>query len=160
MKKTTDIVGYTLLGLSVASIFVGLSPLFPVQVEAYLVGGVLFVAGAWVLAGPELRGAFRKALAATRGMRGKKRVNSMESGRVVIDPLLPVRILKLAKDHDGVLTVAMAAMELNVPLTHAQAGLEECVRAGNAVPDYDIPRGHAVYRFPEFLPQDPQRLSN
>ena len=41
-------------------------------------------------------------------------------------------------------------MELNVPLDQAQAGLDECVRAGNAFPDYDIARGHALYRFPEF----------
>ena len=51
-------------------------------------------------------------------------------------------------------------MELTVPLDHAEAGLTECVRAGNAIPDYDIPRGHALYRFPEFTAPDSPRLSS
>jgi hypothetical protein len=34
------------------------------------------------------------------------------------------------------------------------------VRAGNAVPDYDIPRGHELYRFPELLPEDPNQPSD
>lgn len=69
---------------------------------------------------------------------------------MVIDPLLPVRILKLAREHKGILTVAQVAISLDVPLDQAEAGLSECVRAGNATPDYDIPRAHAFYRFPEF----------
>ena len=77
-----------------------------------------------------------------------------------IDPLLPVRILRLAKDHAGIITVAQVAIELNVPLAHAEAGLAECVRAGNAMPDYDIAHAHPLYRFPEFLPPDPPRLSH
>ena len=163
MKKTSDIVGYTLLGLSAVSVFVGVSPIFPVAIEAFLVGGVLFVAGAWVLAGKELRSTIRRAFEATRSARGGKgmrRVNEEAPSAPLADPLLPVRILKLAKDHDGILTVAMVAIELFVPLAQAQKAMDECVRAGNAVPDYDIPRGHALYRFPEFLPRDPQRLSN
>ena len=44
------------------------------------------------------------------------------------------------------------SIELNVPLDQAGAALEECVRRGNAFPDYDIDRQHAVYRFPEFMP--------
>ena len=70
--------------------------------------------------------------------------------RTIIDPLLPVRILKLAREHKGTLTVAEVAIGLNVPLDQAEAGLSECVRAGNAIPDYDIARAHALYRFPEF----------
>jgi hypothetical protein len=45
-----------------------------------------------------------------------------------------------------------------VPLDQAEAGLAECVRAGNAVPDYDIARAHAVYRFPEFIPPEQPKL--
>ena len=71
-----------------------------------------------------------------------------------------MRILKLAKGHGGILTVAEVAMDLNVPLDQAEAGLSECVRAGNAVPDYDIQRAHAVFRFPEFLEPDAPRISS
>jgi hypothetical protein len=62
-----------------------------------------------------------------------------------------VRILKLAKSRGGTLTVSEVAIELDVPLDHAEAGLEACVRAGNALPDYDVARGHMLYRFPEFI---------
>jgi hypothetical protein len=79
---------------------------------------------------------------------------------VTIDPLLPVRILRLAKDHEGILTVAQVAIELNVPLDHADAGLAECVRAGNAIPDYDIAHAHPLYKFPEFLAPEPPRLTS
>jgi len=75
-----------------------------------------------------------------------------------IDPLLPVRILKLARDKGGILSVADVAIGLEVPLDHAEAGLAECVRAGNALPDYDIARAHPIYRFPEFLPPEPHRI--
>jgi hypothetical protein len=68
---------------------------------------------------------------------------------------LPVRILKLAKQGRGLLTVAEVAIELNVPLDQAQAGFDECVRAGNAFPDFDMIRGLSVYRFPEFAEPDP-----
>jgi len=120
------------------------------------VGIVLFGVGAWVLAGRELRETIRRGLRASRqgGTRGSR---GGRPASVSIDPLLPVRILKLAKSHGGILTVADVAIQLNVPLDHAEAGLSECVRAGNAVPDYDIPRAHAVFRFPEFLgPDTPQ----
>lgn len=90
-----------------------------------------------------------------------RRLASRGSGPAVpIDPLLPVRILKLAKERAGTLTVAEVAMDLNVPLDQAQAGIDQCVNAGNAVPDYDIPRGLALYRFPEFLTTDQNPLSN
>ncbi len=75
-------------------------------------------------------------------------------------PAAAVRVLKLARELGGVLTVAQVAMELNVPLDQAQAGLDECVRAGNAFLDYDMARGHALYRFPEFVGPDRGLLSN
>ena len=174
MKLSQRIVGWGLVGLGAASLFVGASPIFPVWIEAFVLGGALFVAGAWVLAGKELRGTIRKGLRAWRDsgpQRGLRRLVSRDAGSLrrlaqrqagaveLKDPLLPVRILKLARQMSGLLTVAQAAMELNVPLDQAQAGLDECVRAGNAFPDYDISRGHALYRFPEFTEPGPNSFS-
>ena len=162
MTRIQKIIGYGAIALSVVSIFIGVSPLFAVRFEAYAVGVVLFGIGAWVLAGRELRDTIRKAIRSARqgrtdGRRGGRRPGPAS---VTIDPLLPVRILKLAKGHGGILTVAEVAMDLNVPLDQAEAGLSECVRAGNAVPDYDIPRAHPVFRFPEFLGPDAPRISS
>jgi len=162
MKPASRIVGWCLVALGGVSILVGVSPLFAIRFEAYFLGVALFGAGAWVLAGRELRDTIRRGLRATRqARRSSRRAGERSAGGVaLLDPLLPVRILKLARAHRGLLTVARVAMELNVPLDQAQAGLDECVRAGNALPDFDIPRGHALYRFPEFSETDPPRLSN
>jgi len=162
MKLSQRIIGYGAVILGAVSVLVGALPWFGVQVEAYAVGIVFFATGAWVLAGPELRDTAMRANAAAREARRSSRRATRRPGRdpVIIDPLLPVRILKLAREMGGTLTVAQVAMELTVPLDHAEAGLNECVRAGNAIPDYDIPRGHAVYRFPEFAEPDPPRLSS
>jgi len=174
MKFSQRFVGWGLVALGAVSFLVGSSPLFPVYVEAFLLGGALFAAGAWVLAGKELRDTMRKGLrfwreqrlsTGTRGTRpgirgsgsaSRRRIAQRGAGEVeLMDPLLPVRILKLAQQHAGSLTVALVAMELNVPLDQAQAGLDECIRAGNALPDYDVGRGHALYKFPEFTEEDP-----
>jgi hypothetical protein len=161
MSRLSRLVGWTLVALGGISLFVGMSPLFPIGIEAFLLGGALFVAGAWVLAGKELRTSLRQAMRAARQMRhsSKMAAGRPPGGTPLLDRLLPVRILKLAQQHGGVLTVARVAMELNVPLDQAQAGLDECVRVGNALPDYDISRGHALYRFPEFTEPDQPRLS-
>jgi hypothetical protein len=148
MKDLSRVVGYTVIGLGGAAILVGSSPVFPVFFEAFLVGGLLIAVGLWILAGRDLRSLLRRA-ARTRRTPGTQR-----RPPVVIDPLLPVRILKLAKDREGTLSVSDVAIELNVPLDHAEAGLEACVRAGNGLPDYDVARGHMLYKFPEFLPQE------
>jgi hypothetical protein len=162
MSRAQKIVGYGAIALSVVSFLMGLIPWIPVRFEAYAVGVVLFGIGAWVLAGRELRDTIRRAFRAFRqgGTDGRRPGRRTGPASVSIDPLLPVRILKLAKSHAGVLTVAEVAMNLDVPLDHAEAGLSECVRAGNAVPDYDIPRAHPVFRFPEFLEPDPPRISS
>jgi hypothetical protein len=70
------------------------------------------------------------------------------------DPLLPVRILKLAKAHRGILTLSIVAIELNVPLADAEAGLDECVRQGLATPDYDMGKEVKYYRFQEDIPPE------
>ncbi|MGA2481461.1 MAG: hypothetical protein ABSG63_22210 [Spirochaetia bacterium] len=159
MNRAQRIVGYTLIAVGAISIFVGASPLFPIGLEAFVIGGIFMASGAWVLAGKELRETVRRGIAVLLDKRRAGQRGRGGNGPVTIDPLLPVRILRLAKDHAGIITVAQVAIELNVPLDHAEAGLAECVRAGNAMPDYDIAHAHPLYRFPEFLPPEPPRLS-
>jgi hypothetical protein len=162
VKPSQRITGWSLIVVGGISLFVGLSPLFPIGLEAFLLGGVFSAAGAWVLAGSELRSTIRRALRAWRDAR-RSALRASQRGpgaAALLDRLLPVRILKLAREQRGVLSVAQVAMELNVPLDQAQAGLDECVRAGNAVPDFDMVRGHALYRFPEFAGPDRDLLSN
>jgi hypothetical protein len=81
------------------------------------------------------------------------------TGPVAIDPLLPVRILRLAREKAGALTVSEVAISLNVPLEQAEEGLRACVRAGNATMDYDVTRGFTFYTFPEFLPPGDRSIS-
>jgi len=147
VKRIRKLLGYVALALGGAAIIVGASPLFPVFLEAFVLGGALVGAGLWILAGPDLRASLRKVIR----LKTTSRPADRRPARVIIDPLLPVRILRLARAHRGVLTVALVAMELSVPLEQAEAGLSECVRAGNALPDYDIAHAHATYRFPEFI---------
>jgi hypothetical protein len=154
MKNLSRVAGYTVIALGGAAIFVGSSPLFPVYFQAFLVGGLLIAAGLWILAGRDLRGLLRRAARTSRAAGASHGAGSQRRPPIVIDPLLPVRILKLAKTRSGTLTVSDVAIELNVPLEHAEQGLEACVRAGNALPDYDVARGHMLYRFPEFLPRE------
>lgn len=69
-----------------------------------------------------------------------------------LDPLLAVRVLRLAEEAGGRLTVSVAAMRLDVPLDQAQDALDECVVKGAARLEVDEASGMAEYRFPEFLP--------
>ncbi len=149
MKKSRRALGYAIIAVGVAGILVGASPIFPVFIEAFVVGGILIGAGLWILAGPELRASLRRAAHVTSAARRPERRPA--APRTIVDPLLPVRILRLARERRGTLTVAEVAMSLDIPLDQAEAGLSECVRAGNAIPDYDIARNHALYRFPEFI---------
>ena len=164
MKGTQQIIGWSAVAFGAVCVFVGASPLFPgIHWEGILLGLGSFGAGAWVLAGPELRATMRKGLGVLRSSRKLSRGagTAARSPAVAgLDPLLPVRILRLAKERNGILTVAEVAMSLEVPLDQAEAGIAECVRAGNAFPDYDIARAHAIYRFPEFLPPDPLKLTS
>ncbi len=163
MKLTQRVIGWALVAFGAVSIFAGASPVFEaIHLEGVLIGLASFGAGAWVLAGKELRGTIRRGLQAWQdSRRSARRVSQRGPGAAALmDRLLPVRILKLARELGGVLTVAQVAMELNVPLDQAQAGLDECVRAGNAFLDYDMARGHALYRFPEFVGPDRGLLSN
>ena len=142
------VTGYVLVGFGVLSIIDYFSPI-PIPTTffgAFFTGGIAIVAGAWLLSGGGWL-VYLKRWAATRD-----RGSAGNPGAVRFDPLLPVEILRLARERDGLLTVSNVSIELNVPLDQAGAALEECVRRGNAFPDYDIGRQHAVYRFPEFMP--------
>jgi hypothetical protein len=162
MKLSQRVIGWGLVAFGAVSVFAGASPMFEaIHLEGVFIGLASFAAGAWVLAGKELRGTIVRALRAWQDARRASRLGQSGPGAIeLMDRLLPVRILKLAREQRGVLTVAQVAMELNVPLDQARAGLDECVRAGNAFPDYDITRGHALYRFPEFDGPDRNLLSN
>jgi hypothetical protein len=72
--------------------------------------------------------------------------------RAPVDPLVPVKILKLAREHRGILTQSEVAVDLTLTLSEAEAGLEECVRSGVAVADFDMEREVKYYRFHEFVP--------
>ena len=89
-------------------------------------------------------------LMASEGRRSGRAAASSPSGR--IDPLLPVRVLKLAEARKGLLTVSAVAMALNVGLDECQSALDELVKKGAAIVDVDISTGVATYQFPEFLP--------
>jgi len=163
MKLSQRVIGWGLVGFGAVTVLAGAIPwVEAIHLEGVFIGLASFAAGAWVLAGKELRGTIRRGLRAWQDTRRSARnVSQRGPGAVALmDRLLPVRILKLAREQGGVLTVAQVAMELNVPLDQAQAGLDECVRAGNAFPDYDMARGHALYRFPEFVGPDRDLLSN
>ena len=86
---------------------------------------------------------------------GSMRRPAETQGRVQpprIDPLLPVRVLKLAESRSGVVTVSSVAMALNVGLDECQLALDELVRKGAANVDVDLTTGVASYCFPEFQP--------
>jgi hypothetical protein len=74
--------------------------------------------------------------------------------RKLSDPLIAVRVLRLAEQKKGMLSISQTAMELNIPLSDAEAGLDECVARGTASIEVDSNTGLAYYRFPEFLPKD------
>lgn len=148
------VVGYVFVGFGVLSIVDFFSPI-PIPTTffgAFFTGIIAIAAGAWLLTGGGWM-AYLRRWAAARGARSGRKPEEAAS----FDPLLPVEILRLARERGGLLTVSEVAISLNVPLAQAGAALEECVRRGNAFPDYDIDRQHAIYRFPEFTPR-PRRL--
>jgi hypothetical protein len=86
-------------------------------------------------------------------LRSERRpVEGQGKARPRIDPLLPVRVLKLAEARGGLLTVSAVAMALNVGLDECQLALDELVRKGAALADVNMSTGVASYSFPEFLP--------
>ena len=148
--------GNALFVLGVLNIlnFMAPQPIPTVGISAFIFGGLLIGAGLfikgigapgaiqWRRLGSVLRGTGKTDAERRHG-------NPDPSERA--DPLLAVRVLRLAEAKDGCLTVAQTSMELNVPLDASQAALDECVLKGGAYIDIDAGTGIALYRFPEFL---------
>ncbi len=123
------------------------NPAIPTMGLQAIVVGALFIAGGAFLLRPAGSAAPRlSSLFARRKGLGEGR-------RPSLDPLLPVRVLRLAEQRGGSLTVSAVAMSLEVGLDEAQAALDELVRKGAAGVDIDLATGIATYRFPEFLPR-------
>ena len=141
------IAGWFLIGLGLANIanFMAPKPIPTVGAGAFIAGGLLIVAGLAVNGlGPALAERIRLLLRSETAPR--------KAVPRPIDPLLPVRILKLAEKRSGRLTVSVAAMSLEIGLDQAQAGLEELERRGAASSEIDEETGLMAWRFPEFLP--------
>lgn len=146
------ILGYGLLGLGALSVldFFSPIPIPTVGLAAFASGALIMAGGLYVLYLRDMdwKGLLRKMVSRPPG--------GAESKRTPVDPMVPVAILKLAQQKNGVLTVSMVSMALNLPLPVAEAGMEECVQRGAATPEYDEVRGTMAYRFQEFLPPPAQ----
>lgn len=147
-KKFTwsKLFGYGLISFGVLSILDLFSPIpIPtVGLTAILSGGVFILLGAVLLN-------INKSFWLDLVRRNRK---LFAKPQVQIDPLLPVKILKLSKAHNGILTSSQVAIELNIPLDMAEAGLDECLRFNHATADYDMKRELKYYKFQEHLPLD------
>jgi hypothetical protein len=144
--KSKKWVGVVLLALGLISfdirIFGGLIPLF---------GILLMITGAAVLV-RQFGGVSRLLKLFTLN----ERTEQLPPRAPSADHLLPVRVLKLAEKREGVLTVSVVAMALDVELDAAQWALDELVRKGAANVDVDMASGIASYIFPEFTPRTVQ----
>lgn len=67
------------------------------------------------------------------------------------DPLLSVRVLRLASEKKGRLTLAQTAIALNVSLDQVEGALDECSKKGSAYMEVNPQTGFTTYCFPEFL---------
>lgn len=141
------LVGWGLIGLGLANIvnFMAPRPIPTVGAGAIVSGVILVMAGLGV-----------SGLGTAIGERLRLLLRSEAAPRKAaprpVDPMLPVRLLKLAERRGGRLTVSVAAMSLEIGLDQAQAALEELERRGAASSEIDESTGLLTWRFPEFLP--------
>jgi len=142
-KRKRRVLGYSAIAVGTASTIVFLSPIFPIGIEGLVIGAIFFGIAWWALG----NASFSRLLHPV----GRPPAEAT----VPIDPLLPVQILRLAREAGGTLTVAQVAMELNIPISEAQTGLLACVRSGSASEDYNVEAGYAVFTFPEFRRPEP-----
>jgi len=138
VKNGRRVLGYGAITLGTVSTIVFLSPIFPIGFEAFFIGAIFFGIAYWALAKPSINGILRRFVP-----------RAIEPS-IEIDPLLPVQILRMAREREGSLTVSEVAIELNVPIATAEAGLRACVRSGSASEEYDLALGYAQFNFPEF----------
>ena len=120
--------------------------------DEFLLLSLFFIVFGSVRLGKELGAAERVRLL----LRSSRSPEPPDKARKRIDPLLPVRVLKLAESRGGLLTVSSVAMALNVGLDECQVALDELVRKGAALVDVNLSTGVASYSFPEFLPVSPE----
>jgi hypothetical protein len=149
--------GNSLIGLGLLNIvnFFAPRPIPTVGISAFIVGGLLIGAGiALKMGGTGSSIHWRRLGGLLRNDEKKGARNGIRNGDkqpAPIDPLLAVKVLRLAEQRGGTLTVAQTAMELNVPLDDAQEALDECARKGGADIEVDPNTAVSVYRFREFL---------
>jgi hypothetical protein len=145
--------------VGVALLLVGFLAVFNTRFGGeFLVLGIvgIVVGSSILLKGINLKERLRRILSTipneySRGLRRKEDIAG-------IDPLLPVRVLKLAESRGGKLSVSTVAMSLDVALDDAQAALDELQRKGAASAEVDLATGVATYTFPEFL-REPKETS-
>lgn len=150
--KGRKLLGWILVGLGALSVvdFFSPIPIPTVGAAALISGGILLIAGLGVLKLGDLN--WRGLI----GLRSAQGQTSQPRRRTRVDPLVPVAILKLARERGGLLSVSTVVIALSLPLDVAEGGLQECVERGVATPDYDEAHATLVYRFPEFLPPAPE----
>ncbi|MCX7656338.1 MAG: hypothetical protein N2Z76_07415 [Treponemataceae bacterium] len=126
-------------------------PIPTVGPSAFLLGFLLIGVGLFLRAERDSTGHIRwgslKAL-----FRKEKRKEDIEASPM--DPLLPVKALKVASQRGGRISIAQLAMELNVSLEIAEKALDTCVRKGSAFIEIDQTTGITVYCFPEFMKRE------
>lgn len=143
--------GNLLIALGILNIanFWSPRPIPTVGLSAFIVGGLLIGAGFLLRAKRDEAGRIQwgrlKSLLAAQSSPKPRSTESRSR-----DPMLAVRTLRLASEKAGRLTVAQAAIELNVPIDSAEAALDECASKGGAFIEVDEKTGIATYRFPEF----------
>jgi len=141
--------GAGLIGLGVANIlnFWAPVPVPTVGPSAFIIGGLLVLGGFYLRLpqGSSGRIVWDRLFGAAR--LGAARPKP-------VDPMLAVRVLKLASESGGSLTVSQAAIKLNVALDDAQAALDECAVKGTAYIQVDEATGIPAYKFPEFYKGD------
>jgi hypothetical protein len=146
--------GYGFLFFGIASILDFFSPI-PIPTEfgmAFASGGFFIAIGSFLLLKDKIPwgklafGAVKKLAEPPKPQLPAK-----------IDPMLPVKILKLAKERKGILTASMVALELEIPLDQVEAGLNECIRYGHAMADFDMEKEITIYRFHEHLENDSEK---
>ncbi len=128
-------------------------PIPTVGISAFLVGAGCIVTGLIIRAERDANGKIQwKRLGALVRSQGTKKPKKkpISGGQGSADPMLAVRVLRLASDSGIPLSVAQAAMELDVTLDEAEAALDACAAKGSALIEIEPQTGIARYRFPEF----------
>jgi hypothetical protein len=121
-------------------------PIPTVGLSAILVGAFFIISG-MILRIPDTSGKIRW----DRLIRSKNSTKNEKKEKITFDPLLSVRVLKLASQKKGRLTVAQTAISLEIPIDQAEASLDDCVTRGIARIEIDPATGLTYYYFSEFI---------